>query len=82
MPSYPVQAWPAATAAPLPWPYAAPAHPYAGPAHPVQYAQPAPDMWQRPAIDQEALDEIRASLHEFREALRDLADSRPRRRFL
>jgi hypothetical protein len=84
LPPYP-QAW-----QPVPtYPYPQQPQSYAGQFYPPQpafaqfgFAQPVQDAWRQPAIDQGALDEIRASLHEFREALRDLAENRPRRRIL
>lgn len=75
--AYP-QAW--QPAPPAPYPYLQPAPAHAGQFYPPQPAFPYPPQDAGPAIDRNALDEIRASLHEFREALRELAESRPRRR--
>jgi hypothetical protein len=63
------------------FPQHAAAQPYAHPPAP-----PAPAMRQEPpqpaaATLQAPIDEIRSSLREFREAVRDLADSRQRRRY-
>jgi uncharacterized protein involved in exopolysaccharide biosynthesis len=85
LPPYPPQTW-----QPVPaYPYPQQPQSYAGQYYPPQpafaqpaFAPPVQDAWPQPAIDQDALDEIRASLHEFREALRDLAENRPRRRIL
>ena len=85
MPLYPAQAYPQIWQPAPPMP----AYPYVHPmqAYPGQYYPPQPsfgyamqDARPAPVIDQEAIDEIRASLHEFREALRELSESRPRRR--
>jgi succinoglycan biosynthesis transport protein ExoP len=76
--------WQPAPAPPAYPPYAHPATPHAAHFYPPQpsFAQPlAPLEYQQKAPDYDALEEIRASLREFREALRDLAESRSRRRF-
>lgn len=76
--------WQPAPAAPAYPPYAHPATPHPAYFYPPQpsFAQPlAPLEYQQKAPDYDALEEIRASLREFREALRDLAESRSRRRF-
>lgn len=85
MQPYPAQAYPQAwqPAPPMPaYPYVHPMQPYAGQYYPPQpsFAYAMQDARPAPVIDQEAIDEIRASLHEFREALRELSESRPRRR--
>jgi hypothetical protein len=92
-PPYPPQpyppAWPQQHAYPQAWqpappmpsyPYALPMQAYAGQFYPPQPAFAPPMQDAGPAIDHSALDEIRASLHEFREALRELAENRSRRR--
>ncbi|TPN80516.1 succinoglycan biosynthesis protein exop [Mesorhizobium sp. CU2] len=65
-----------------------PASSYAYPsndARPDPYARPAPYeepyAHTSPADQQDQIDEIRASLREFREAVRDLTESRTRRRY-
>ena len=67
-------------------PPVAPAYPYAQPHFP--YGMPAAPAWQQPlppdagpSGPSNTVDEIRASLREFREAVQDLADSRARRRY-
>lgn len=79
--AYP-QAWQPAPPMPAyPYPQASPA--YAGGQHyPPQpsFGYPPQEPGPAQAIDRSTLDEIRASLHEFREALRELAESRSRRR--
>lgn len=78
-----------------PWqmqpPYAPPpVYPHAPPMPQQAYAQPPqfsqqrpPEMQAMPAPAEETMpiEEIRASLREFRDAVRDLADSRSRRRY-
>ena len=89
-PAYPVrqayphpaysQAWqpmPPAQAHYQPYAYAQP--PSASPYYPSQPFH-AHEAGQRPMDAYSALDEIRASLREFREALNDLAERRSRRR--
>jgi uncharacterized protein involved in exopolysaccharide biosynthesis len=88
VPSYPAspypqqhahpQAW--QPAPPMPYPYVHPMQAYAGQFYPPQPSFAYPPQDAGPAIDHDALDEIRASLQEFREALRELAESRSRRR--
>lgn len=61
-------------------------YPYPQPPQRMQaYPQPAlpqpPSREASQAVDQVSLEEIRASLREFREAVRDLAESHSRRRF-
>ncbi len=85
LPPYPPQAYPQAwqPAPPMPpYPYVHPMQQYAGHPYPPQpsFAYATQEARPAPVIDQGAIDEIRASLHEFREALRELAESRPRRR--
>ena len=82
--AYP-QAWqpaPPMPSYPYPQPVAAPMPPYAGQFYPPQAPYPYPPQDTGPAFDRGALDEIRASLHEFREALRELTETRGRRRIL
>lgn len=70
--------------------YAPPVYPYAQPQQAALYAQPQLFSQQRPpempamqpfAEEPTPIEEIRASLREFRDAVRDLADSRSRRRY-
>ena len=67
-------------------PPVAPAYPYVQPGFP--YGMPAAPAWQQPlppdagpAERANTVDEIRASLREFREAVQELAESRARRRY-
>lgn len=79
----PQHAYPQAWQSPpsmLPHTYEEPAPAYSSRFHPPQPALPYPPQDAPSAIDRHALDEIRAGLREFREALRELAESRSRRR--
>jgi hypothetical protein len=78
----PAQVWPMQQA-PQAYPYGQPAPHHAGPMHyaPSPYAYPQMQEAQGAADEQTPIEEIRASLREFRDAVRDLAESRSRRRY-
>ncbi|UCI07273.1 GumC family protein [Mesorhizobium sp. B1-1-8] len=57
--------------------YSGPAAPYAG----QRFESPEPDPAAAPGDQQSQIDEIRAGLHEFREAVRELTENRSRRRY-
>ena len=81
------QPWPS-PAATYPQPmHVQPMHPQAMPPQPAQmayqppYEPPRAQPMRSPAEDPAPIEEIRASLREFRDAVRDLTESRTRRRY-